>query len=311
MSKSKSLAGRCKIFEINTTLNQSSNLSDFSESNEALTASVNQGQNHVGLVDSENPGDYDTVFWDDDSVFREQNETGQQEMSFISTGETVKRFSVNGQPAYLNTMIVGNDVVFTVPQTSSEFPARKGDTLTYAFLAYRQADKLIGSAVNVDPVEDMDVRAFSRSVGADTSRSITPQDSVTDYYGLTGIGQISAGDVGKHKININNISSQCYEVKTFNIGYRIKNPSTGRRENTFRPGETVKIQVIPTLNDEKVTTESIEIELIDPSGNTYDRTLQNSNSASFNLSEDVSAGRATVSIEVENDEGIVQSKSVA
>jgi|APHM01.1.fsa_nt_gi MG2 domain. len=310
LNKSKSMNDECKLFGVNVTVDESSNLSELSESGEPLTASLNGGQNYVGLVDTESPGEYDTVFWDDDSLFRELNETGADERSFVSPGEPVKNFRIGNQTAQLNTIISGENLMFSVPPTSGEVPFRQSDSISYAFLGYSEADQVLGSAIDVTPVEGIDMRAVSRNLGDQNTNTLQTSNSTTNKYGFTGIGNIQSANVGRHKVSINNVSSEYYEVKSFSISYRILDPSTGTRHKVYRPGETVKVEAVPTLNGEKINYDSIRIELTDSSGQRFKKTLDQSNSAIFNISEDISGGRASVSIKVQSG-GVTQTESTS
>ena len=200
LDKSSSMNGECKLFGVEMTEDTSSNLVNVSKSGKPLTSTLNGGSVKVGLVDTEEKGNYETVFWDDDNTFREDNETGKPEKSFLTPGETVKEFKIGNSTAKLSAEILEDDIVLGVPPTSDEIPYRKGDTIDYAFLGYRSADSTLGLAIDAEPVQGKSLKATGTNLRTEDRKELSVSNSTTNKYGFTGTGQIQNAEVGRYKV---------------------------------------------------------------------------------------------------------------
>ncbi|PSG99367.1 MAG: hypothetical protein BRC29_04555 [Nanohaloarchaea archaeon SW_7_43_1] len=301
----------CKLIQVNVTEDNDSNLTQVSKSGKPLTASLVGGNKYIALVDTERAGEYDSVFWDDDDIFNEENETGRPEKRFLEPGDSLTKFEVGGQQANLRFLISGDNLVLAVPPTSEEVPLRDGENLDYAFIVHSEYDSGLGLNLNVEPIQGRNIEAKSTNLRTDNEKDLTPSDSTTNEYGLTGIGTIQSAGIGRHKVNIGNMSSQYYEVRNFDINYDVMDASTGNSKRTFQPGDKVRIKAIAAEDGNQIDFNTINIRVIDPSGDTYNEELTSSTSTEFELPEDIAGGKSTVTIEVKDTNGNVQKASTS
>lgn len=269
-----SLHGQCRTAGIDLSATTGSNLSsDSSRPVRRGTFSVDGTTYQVRAVaDGE---DHDTLHIDDDTVFGEENETGEPERT-VSRGETA--FTVGDHSLRLIAVGSGHAALVVPPRTGS-LPYRGGDDLVVTAHA----------ANSTGAVDGLEVPFRAGRVGEDPDIDV---DGETGAHGFLEPRTVTGLSSGRYAVTAGEGARSIVTVRDFDIGYSITDGS-GSSTRTVEPGDTVSIEAYPVIDGERVSATSTSVSVVLPDG----RTLQPSD-GNMEVPDDTPAGAATVSMEV-------------